>query len=114
MNTIKTSTVKVKRATKFSTKYYPELNGQEKIHLFNHYQKREANQFFLIIIMKVLEKKTFTCNTHDVIIGSLIKYSHYDFDAVELTCIDEVLDLVYLVYRRLMIIDIIEIDTSGF
>jgi hypothetical protein len=108
------NTCKAKQLQRIIPKIHPELNDREKTQLFNHYQNRELNQFFLIIIKKVLSKKKFTCDDHSIIIGLLIKYSEFDFSEINMTSMEDILRFVGFQYRRLIIIDIEKICTYGF
>jgi len=96
-----------KRLKNFITqteKYNLELTEQEKLKMFNHYQKGELNQFALMIILKILAYIKYPYDKHRFILSYMVKISAFDFSGISMNTVEDIVQFATTAYKHSMIV----------
>ena len=91
-----------------------DFSDEEKERLVAHFRNGDLNQYYLIIIQKVLSKKTFTESNDKLITGLLSISTKLGLEKLNINSDADILDNACTIYKILMSIDITDIDNTEF
>lgn len=91
-----------------------DFSDDERTKLINYFNNKELNQFYLVIIQKVLSKKSFTLDNHNVITGLLSRLTKTDIEKLFIRNSDDVIKAADTLFKTLMTIDIEAFYTNEF
>jgi hypothetical protein len=93
----------------------PDFTDDEYNKLMNHFRKNELNQFYMLILKKVLTKKKFTALSNEVLTETTaILADRVGKTSTKITTDEQIITFIIEIYNLLLIIDIIEFNMSRF
>lgn len=97
-----------------STHIEVDFTDEEKERLTTHMMNKDLNQFYTIVVLKVLEQKTFTVSKEKVTPFLISNLADNKVKVDDLTNKKAIVDFAELTYKTLYLIDIEAIYKSKF
>lgn len=91
-----------------------DFSEEEKTNLIKHFSEKQFNQFNLIIVKKVLSKKNFTLDNHNIITGLLATLSKVDVEKLFIKTDKDILDNANTLFKLLFVVDIEQFYNNEF